>query len=60
VSPAKPDELGRTIAKVLADPIAALQMATQARAQAREQFSAERLGREIRDIYRQILGGCSS
>ncbi len=56
VPPASATRLGQTILQVLDDPMTANQMAANARAQALEQFSSERLGREIRDIYRQILG----
>ena len=48
--------LGQTILHALDEPLMAKQLAINARTQALEQFSPERLGREIHDIYQLILG----
>ncbi len=56
VPPAAPVRLGQTILRALDDPLTAKRLAANARAQALEQFSPTRLGQEIHDIYRQILG----
>jgi glycosyltransferase involved in cell wall biosynthesis len=56
VPPAAPVRLGRTIMRALDDPSGARRLAVNARSQALEQFSPERLGREIVEIYQRILG----
>lgn len=56
VPPSNPMRLGQTILHALDEPLMAKQLAINARTQALEQFSPERLGREIHDIYQLILG----
>lgn len=57
VEPRDPTALAHAILGALDDPIRARQLAAQARTQALEQFSPERLGREVLDIYRRIVAG---
>lgn len=57
VPPGDPPALGRAILAALADPTRASALANAARAQALDQFSPTRLGREVRDIYQRILDG---
>lgn len=59
VPPTAPTQLGRTIMGALDDPSGARRLAINARSQALTQFSPERLGREIVEIYQRILGRSS-
>lgn len=56
VPPSSPKHLAQTITEVLANPITARRFAENARAKALIQFSPQRLGKEIFDIYHAILG----
>lgn len=56
VPPSSPRHLAQTITEVLANPTTARRFAENARAKALVQFSPQRLGQEIHDIYHTILG----
>lgn len=56
VPPSSPGQLAQTITEALANPITARRFAENARAKALVQFSPQRLGKEVFDIYHAILG----
>jgi glycosyltransferase involved in cell wall biosynthesis len=47
--------LARALARLLSDPVLARQLGTNARAHVREHFSLDRLGREINEIYEELV-----
>jgi glycosyltransferase involved in cell wall biosynthesis len=57
VGPRNPTALAHAITDALDDLVLARQLAAQARTQALEQFSPERLGREVFDTYQRIVAG---
>lgn len=54
--PADPDRIAALLGKLLDDPAAAARMGRAARERVRKRFGSERLLRDIRDLYADLLG----
>ena len=55
VPPRDADALAAALTRLLADPSLARQLGENARGYVREHFSLERLGREINEIYEELI-----
>lgn len=56
IPPKDPEALAAALARLLDNPALAQKLGENARRQVQENFSLDRLGREINEIYRELLG----